>query len=126
MARTNIVAQIRVGPYPTAAQLSAGALIPSLTSTSDPTDRSTALVDGKTSILAHNTDSVAHTITISAVPDTPFNRSVDLVVSLDPDEIALLGPFKPGGWAQTGNLLFIDVSDPTVQVAVLTELAAAT
>jgi hypothetical protein len=126
MARTNIPAQPRVGPYPTQAQLDDGDLIPSLTSISDPTDRYTALVDNKTSVMAVNSDSAPHDITITAAPDTPFNRAVDLVVTLAAGEIAVLGPFKQAGWSNslgpTNNLLFIDVSDPKVQMAVLTEL----
>lgn len=121
MARTNIVAVPRIGAYPTAAQISGGAMIPGLTSTSDPTDRSTGLIDGKTSVLAYNSDTVSRTITITSVADTPFNRSGDIVQTLAAKQIALLGPFKNTGWASPGNLLLIDVSDPKVQVAVLTE-----
>lgn len=126
MARTNIPAQVRVGPYPTQAQLDAGDLIPSLTSISDPTDRYTALIDSKTSVLAVNSDTGPHDITITSAPDTPFNRAVDLVVTLAAGEIALLGPFKQAGWSNsmgpTNNLLFIDVADPKIQLAVFTEL----
>jgi len=126
MARTNIPAQVRVGPYPTQQQIDDGDLIPSLTSISDPTDRYTDLVDSKTSVLAVNSDTAPHDVTITSAPDTPFNRAVDLVVTLAAGEIALLGPFKRAGWANTlgptSNLLFIDVTDPKVQLAVFTEL----
>jgi len=122
MARTNIVATALsvVGSYPTAGQISGDTMVPSLTSTSDPTDRVTALIDSKTMVIAHNSDSGSHTITITSVLDTPFNRSGDIVQNLEADEIWVFGPIKASGWAQTGNLLFIDVSDPKVQIAILT------
>jgi hypothetical protein len=121
MARTNIVPWDRLGAYPTEAGLASGAALPSLTSTSDPTDRSTALIDNKTSVLAHNTDIAAQTITITSVPDAQ-NRVAHLVQALQPGEIALLGPFKNAGWASAGNLLLIDVTDPKLQISVIKEV----
>jgi hypothetical protein len=121
MARTNIVATAlgAVGSYPSAAQISGDDMVPSLTGTSDPTDRSTALIDGKTLLLAHNTDSGPQTITITSVADA-LNRTLDIAQTLEAGEIWIFGPVKSLGWNQSGNVLFIDVSDPKIQIAVLT------
>lgn len=120
MARTNIVPQVNVpiGSYPTL-PLSAGFADLSLTSTSDPTDRSTPLVDRKTMVLAYNSDSSAHTITFTSATDT-LNRKGDIAAySMAALKISVFGPFQNIGW-QTGGLLLIDVSDPKVQLAVIT------
>jgi hypothetical protein len=121
MARTNIVATAlaTVGAYPTAAQISGDTMIPSLTGTSDPTDRSTLLVPGKTLVVAHNTDSAPHTITVTSVADA-LNRTFDLVQTMEAGEIWVFGPVMPLGWNQSGNVLFLDVSSALIQIAVLT------
>lgn len=121
MARTNIVATAlaSVGSYPSAAQVSGDDMIPALTGTSDPTDRSTALIDGKTLLIAHNTDTGPQTITIASVADA-LNRTLDIVQTLEAGEIWVFGPVKSVGWIQSGNVLWIDVSDPKVRISVLT------
>src|SRR5579862_2267096 len=84
MARTNIVPNVAataapfslLTAYPTLPP-AAGALCPTQTSTSDPTSRSTPLVDSKTMVLAVNSDTVTHSITITSVPDS-INRAGDI------------------------------------------------
>ena len=119
MARTNIVAQALIGAYPTAAQVSGDDMVLELTSTSDPTDRKTTLIDNKTVLLAYNSDASPHTVTITSIPDA-LNRVGDIVQTLEAGEIWVYGPCKSVGFNQTGNVLFIDVSDPTVQLSVIT------
>ena len=90
------------------------------TAVDDPTDRETPLIDSKTVVLAHNTDSGAHTITIGSVADTPFNRPGDITAySIAAGKIARFGPFKTAGWANAGKLN-IDVSSPLVRLMILT------
>ena len=119
MARTNIVAQSLLGSYP-ALPVSPGAADPGFTSTSDPTDRVTALVDSKTIVIAKNSDVSNHTITFTSVPDTLLRPGDITAYQVDAGDISIFGPFKNAGWGQTGNLLFIDVSDAHVQLAVIT------
>lgn len=119
MARTNIVAQTLLGAYPTL-PITAGGADPGFTSNSDPTDRSTALIDTKTVVIAHNTDVSSHTITFTSVADS-LNRPGDITAySVAAGGISIFGPFRASGWAQTGNVLFIDVSDAHVELAVIT------
>lgn len=118
MARTTIAAQTLAGAYPTL-PISAGAADFLETAVDDPTDRQTPLVDGKTLVIARNTDSGAHTITISSVTDT-FNRTGDITAySIAAGKVARFGPFKSAGWANAGQLL-IDISSPLVRLTVVT------
>jgi hypothetical protein len=128
MARTNIVANAAgvslLTSYPTL-PIGSDAATPSFTSTSDVAiSRQTALIDGKTMVLAYNSGTIAHTISFTSIVDS-LNRAGDIeTYSVKPASaavpIAIFGPFKSPGWAQTGNVLFIDYSDKELQVAVLT------
>lgn len=114
MARTVITAQTLAGSYP-ALPLSGGSADITETAIDDPTDRYVALLDSKTVIFAHNSDSGAHTITIGSVADQ-YNRTGDITAySIAAGKIARFGPFKTAGWANGGNLN-IDVSDPKVRL----------
>lgn len=119
MSRTTIVAQSLLGSYPTLPIDSGGAdLI--FTATDDPTDRETTIVENKTLVLGYNTDSGAHTVTFTSVVDSPYNRTGDIAAySVAAGKVAAFGPFKSAGWSHTGKL-YIDVSDPTLRLAVIT------
>jgi hypothetical protein len=117
MARTTITSQSLLGAYPTL-PISAGGADLEFTANTDPTDRSTPIVENKTVVLAYNTDTSAHTITINSAPDT-FNREGDITAySVAAGKVACFGPFKAAGWANAG-VLEIDVSDPKLEVAVI-------
>lgn len=119
MTRQVITAQSLLGAYP-ALPITPGAATLSQTSNSDQTDRTTPLVDSKTLVTAHNSDSGAQTITFTSVADSPYNRAGDITAySLAAGEIAYFGPFKTAGWASSGQLL-IDVSDAKVLLTVIT------
>jgi hypothetical protein len=119
MSRLTIAAQLVGSSFYPALPVDAGSLDIAFTAVDDQPDRETPLVDGKTVVLAMNTDSVAHTITITSVADV-INRTGDIeAYSIAAGKVAKLGPFKSAGWAHTGAKLFIDVSDPTVRLAVL-------
>jgi hypothetical protein len=90
----------------------------------------TPLINGKTYILAMNTDSSAHTVTISSVVDA-FNRignitaySLAAITGTTP-VIAQFGPFANAGWltptdGTTPAGLWFEANDVTVKFAVLT------
>ena len=78
---------------------------------------SVAITNGKTLIMARNTDASAQTITIASVADS-FGRKGDITTySIGADEIAMFGPFQKPGWDQPG--LFINVSNVAVELLVL-------
>jgi len=119
MARTVIAPQSPLGSYPSL-PLGAGAADVTFTANTDPTDRYAVIVDNKTMLLAYNTDSVDHTITIGSAADT-FNRKGDITTySVAAGKVACFGPFKTAGWGQNTNQLFIDVSDAKLELANIT------
>jgi hypothetical protein len=118
MARTAITPQTLLGAYPTLPIASGGADL-EFTANTDPTDRSTTIVENKTIVLCYNTDVAPQTVTINSAPDT-FNREGDIsAYSLAAGKVAVFGPFKAAGWANAG-VLEIDVSDPKLEIAVIT------
>jgi hypothetical protein len=118
MSRTTVAAQTTAGAYPVLPYGAAAADF-SLTANDGATDLTTPLVDGKTMIIAYNSDSGAHTITINSVADQ-FNRTGDVsAYSIGAGKIARFGPFRTVGWGNAGALTF-DLSDPKIRVAVLT------
>jgi len=119
MARVLVTPQTTPGAYP-ALQPGAG----SLTITFQACDPSllnyAPLVNGKTYLLAQNTDSGAHTVTITSVADAPFNRTGDITAySVAAGVVAQFGPFATAGWSNGGQLWFAG-NDATIKFAVIT------
>jgi hypothetical protein len=79
----------------------------------------TPLTNGKTYLLAQNTDSGAHTVTITSVADN-LNRVGDITAySLAAGVIAQFGPFQSVGWSNGGQLWF-QADNALVKFAVVT------
>jgi hypothetical protein len=107
-----------LGSYP-ALPVTPGSADLGWTANTDQTDRSTPIVAGKTVVLAWNTDSGAHTITFTSVADDK-NRTGDIsAYSIAAGKISRFGIFQLAGWTHSG-VLWIDVSDPKVVIAVIT------
>lgn len=119
MARTNIAVQsFPIGAYPSL-PLAPGSADLMFTATDDPISRQAPLTDNRTFVLAFNSDVVAaHTVTFTSVIDQ-MNRAGDITnYSVAAGNIACFGPFRSGGWAQSGSL-WIDVSDARLRLAVI-------
>jgi hypothetical protein len=117
MPRQDIAAQAPLGSYPTLPIAANGADVV-WTLTTDQTDRSTALYNAKTLVLARNSDTVVHTVTFTSVPDS-LNRPGHITAyALDPGDVGMFGPFQASGWAIAGQLE-IDVSSALVLLAAL-------
>lgn len=118
MPRTNIAAHSFIGAYPTLPIASGGADV-AFTAADVVNENSTPLVDNKTVLLAHNTDTGAHTVTVTSVADT-LNRAGDISgYSIAAGKVAAFGPFKSVGWANAGVLQF-NADDATIEFAVIT------
>lgn len=118
MSRTNIVAQTLPGAYP------ALPVTPGSDLTEVPADvgngNSTAIVEGKTMVIAHNVNAGAKTITFTSVADTPYTRTGDITAySIGIGKIKIFGPFKAIGWSNSGNL-YIDCNHADVLLTVIT------
>src|SRR6266404_5682560 len=81
----------------------------------------TAIVDGKTTVIAQNTGVGARTITFTSVVDVQ-NRKGDITAySIVAGGLATFGPFKQAYWNQSSPAgLWIDVSHAEVLLAVVT------
>lgn len=118
MARTNIPAQSLIGAYPSL-PISAGGADLTFTAADAVNGNSTPLVDNKTVLLAYNTDSAPHNVSVNSVADT-LNRTGDITnYSVAAGKVAAFGPFKAAGWANSNTLQFSG-ADATVEFAVIT------
>lgn len=117
MARIEIMAHPLIGSYPSL-PVSPAAADMIFTASDDPTSRFTSLFHKKTTVLAYNTDSGAHTITFSSVADLQRRVGDISAYSVAAGKIAAFGPFEIEGWSNSGQL-WIDVSDPKLRLAVI-------
>jgi hypothetical protein len=78
----------------------------------------TPIVEAKTLVIAKNTDSASHSVTITSVPDQ-FNRSGDLTYTVSAGGESMLGPFQNGGWGGS-NGLAVTVSDTHLNIGIIT------
>jgi hypothetical protein len=121
MARVLVAAQVAPGAYPVVTANSRDLAMQA----ADPSLKNyTPLVEGKTLLIAQNTDSGAHTVTITSIVDA-FNRTGDVTAySLGAGELAIFGPFKEAGWKHldTGEVgIWFEANDATVKFAVVTQ-----
>jgi hypothetical protein len=124
VARVLVAAATTPGSYP-ALPVGAGSLALAFQAADVALKQYTPLITGKTYILAQNTDSGAHTVTISSVADEK-NRKGDITsYSLAAGVIAQFGPFVTAGWltptdGATPAGLWFEANDATVKFAVVT------
>jgi hypothetical protein len=119
MPRTNIAAQTPVGPFPAGGAVSAAALKITLTA-ADTSNQNKAPFSGKDVLLAYNSDTGSHTITITSAPDE-HGRSADISsYSIPAGEIHMFS-FRQGGagWQQADGNIYFQANDATVKFAVL-------
>jgi hypothetical protein len=129
MARVLVAAQTTPGPYP-ALQPAANSLNVVFQAADASLFQYTPLVSGKTYILAMNTDSSAHTVTIVSVADS-LGRTGDITsyslpaITGTTPIIAQFGPFSNPGWLSptgggTPEGLWFASNSALVKFAVLT------
>ena len=74
---------------------------------------------GREILVAQNTDSGAHTVTVASVADT-FGRLGNITAdSIAAGDYRVYQIFPQLFWAQTGNLINVNVDSATVELAVL-------
>jgi hypothetical protein len=117
MPRVLINATVALGAYPAA--LSGVAVAEQAC---DPSQKNKFSYTGesKDMLVAHNTDSGAHDVTVTSVVDS-FNRPGDLVKSVAAGEIAVFGPFKSAGWKQASeSFIYCEAPDALVKFGKIT------
>ena len=112
MARTELTKTDAPGPYGTSgvALTKAGA---------DTSNQNSFRASNNDLVIAHNTDSVAHSVTITSVQD-PYNRTGDISSeSIAAGEIRIFGPFRAQGWQQPDGHIYLEADDATVELGVV-------
>jgi hypothetical protein len=115
MARTELTPDEIAGPYSQSGT--------DLTWTAgDATNGNQFAATGREIVLARNTDTATHTVTIVSVND-PYGRSADaseqLATSGSSGDHTAFGPVPRIGWQQSDGKVYIDVTDATIELAVL-------
>ena len=129
MARALIAAATLPGAYPVL-QPGAGTLAHAFYGADASNKNYTPLITGKTVLVAMNTDSGAHTVTVSSVADDK-NRKGDITtyslaaITGTTPVIAMFGPFVTAGWLTptdgvTPAGLWFEADSALVKFAVLT------
>lgn len=118
MARTTIVAQALLGPYPSLPLTADSADI--VFANSDNANGNQVVSTGKEIVLVrNNSGGAAGTVTITSTVDE-LNRTGHITAySLANGDIAMLGPFSEKGWKQSDGYLYIDTSAATMQLKVV-------
>jgi len=120
MSRTNIAAQTPLGPYPAGATVGAGALDLVWTA-ADPSNLNEFPFTGRDILLVWNTDSAAHTITLTSAPDSQ-GRSADIATySVGAGKISCFS-FRQGasGWLQSDGHVYITGVSALLMFAIVT------
>ena len=70
-------------------------------------------------LLVNNSGGSAYTVTITAAPDTIGRTGSISAYSVGAGELAIFGPFPQAGWKQDDGMLYVDVSNPALELAIL-------
>lgn len=113
MARTDLTINSAPGSYPTA-----GVVL--TLDAADAVNLNSFSMTGRELLVAFNSDTAVHTVTISSVADEK-NRTGDITAeSIAAGAYAVYGPFKnKAGWAQATGKLFVAANDATVKFCVI-------
>lgn len=105
MARAPITVQQASGSKPTL-QPAAGSLTVNQTAPGTAGDGVSCPADGKTLLIAHNTNAGAQTVTISSVADRNGRTGDITSYSIAAGRVATFGPFRAEGWAQADGQVY--------------------
>lgn len=117
MARTTLTKTEAPGGYPSLPLTADG--IDVTMAAADATNKNQFISTGKELVLAQNTGASAATVTVTSVADA-YSRTGDIeTYSVDPDEIAVLGPFPVAGWKQSDGMVYLEASSTDIQFGVI-------
>lgn len=112
MARTAITPVVLTGKWPTAFQAITFAA-------SNATDGNSYPATGKEILIAFNSDTGAHNVTLNSVADPVTHRTGDITLSVPAGGYAMIGPVDPKGFKNSDGLTHCIAADATVKFAVL-------
>jgi hypothetical protein len=112
MARTELTKTTKPGSYS-----GSGA---ALTMTgADTSNQNSFKANGGDLVIAHNTDTSAHTVTINSVDDR-YGRQEDISAeSIAAGEIRIFGPFKIHGWMQSDGHIYLEADSSSVEFGIV-------
>ena len=85
----------------------------------DTTNQNSFKANGNDLVVAHNTDSGSHTVTITSVEDR-YGRTEDISsYSIPAGEIHIFGPFPTHGWQQTDGSIYLESDSDTVNLGII-------
>ncbi len=112
MARTELTKTTRPGSY-------AGSGTALTMTGADTTNQNSFKANGGDLVIAHNTDTASHTITINSVDDR-YGRQEDITAeSIAAGEIRIFGPFKTHGWMQSDGQIYLEADDASVEFGIV-------
>lgn len=87
---------------------------------SDQVNGNSFIHTGKEILIVFNNDVAAQTVTITSAPSSKTKRVGNITaVSVPAAAHRVFQRFPIDGWQQTGGVIFIDTSDPDLQLAVV-------
>ena len=112
MARTTLTKTTKPGSY-------SGTGVKVTMTGGDTTDQNQFKSTGSDLVVAHNTDSSAHTVTINSTDDR-FGRKEDIdAYSIPAGEIHVFGPFETHGWQQPDGNIYLEADSATVELGII-------
>jgi hypothetical protein len=113
MSRVLVATKIAPGPYP-----SAGVDVSAFVA-ADASNFNYFLSTGRELLIAQNTDTNPHTVTVHSQADN-FGRTGDITAeSIAAGHFHIFGPFAKSYWADSTGNINIDASDATVKFLVI-------
>lgn len=97
---------------------SAGAADLTMTA-ADVANKEQTTLTGDELVVAHNTDSGAHTVTITSIADSNGRTGNIASYSLAAGDYVVFGPFEMDGWRQADGALYFEADSATVKFGVI-------
>jgi len=87
--------------------------------TADTTNQNSFKANGNDLVVAKNTDTASHTVTITSVADR-YGRNEDIAsYSIPAGETHIFGQFATQGWMQSDGFIYLDCDSDTVEIAIV-------
>jgi len=111
MARTELTKTTKPGGY-------SGSGKELVMTAADTTNQNSFKANGNDIVVARNTDSSAHTVTITSTDDK-FGRQEDITQSVPAGDIYIFGPLPLHGWQQSDGSIYLEADSDTVNFGII-------
>ncbi len=112
MARTDLTKTTKPGGY-------SGSGTKLTMTAADTTNQNKFKATGKDLVVAHNTDTSSHTVTVTSTDDK-YGRQEDISsYSVPAGEIHIFGPFPLHGWQQSDGYIYLEANNSSVELGII-------